>query len=497
MSDAHELNHSTEPTSSSQMSQAGLRTVEDVENRVFNNEGDLSRFPRRASMFNLDDEIISDDEIHHLGSETIQKVFLPKSGSITKNGACTWSAATREAEELVHLIGNAGCSSSNDVSAKANRSAKGGKGKKPKFSFHFQSRKNDHPSAVKIRDETHMSSTVFPLQEVTESVDHRNREHSMSEILEFFQEGKVEQSEICALPTEKALRNDNRRHFIVEVQENNGLRIRNFREVSSQLSISLAFMGLCFKADLLFLQGNVTKGGRTRLVLRRNASQMSDRNMDDDVTLEDFVSGPSSDDEDDRGLKLIIPEPKTKSMADQFQEVLGAYSLNEAGVVFALPGQPSTGLYGKLQQVMQSEKERDMEFLKSSHAEVCLNDVGSCIDVRIMSKHLEAKLNVCSCSVAGDDEVYMWTLSIHSKLLVHESLLLCPSQQGSQWMDNHKMRLESGGRTLTVIFSLRSCSDIELEVGKVIRIHPPWKEVAIVGKDETIILSTYFTQKGT
>ncbi|KAK2990599.1 hypothetical protein RJ640_019879, partial [Escallonia rubra] len=366
------------------INQAGLRSVEDVENPVFNNEGDLSHFPRRASTFNSDDEIIYDDEIHHLGSETIQKVFLPKSGS-----TCTWSAATREAEELVHLIGNVGCSSSNDVSAKANRSAKGGKGKKPKFSFHFQSRKDDHPSAVKNRDETHMSSTVFPLQEVTESVDHRNREHSMSEILEFFQEGKVEQSEICALPAEKAGRNDNCRHSIAEVQENNGLRRRDFKE------------------------GNVTKGGKTRLVLRRNASPLSDRNMDDDVTPEDFVSGPSSDDEDHRGLKLIIPEPKTKSMADQFQEALGASSLNDAGVVFALPGQPSTGLYGKLQRVMQSEKERDMEFLKSSHAE------------------------------------------------------------GSEWVDNGKMRPESGGRTLTVIFSSRSCSDVELEVGKLIRIHPP------------------------
>ncbi|KAK3041480.1 hypothetical protein RJ639_000457 [Escallonia herrerae] len=431
------------------INQAGLRTVVDVENPAFNNEGDLSHLRRRASTFNLDDEIISDDEIHHRGSETIQKVFLPKSGSIMKNGACTWSAATREAEELVHLIGNAGCSSSNDASAKANRSAKGGKGKKPKFSFHFQSRKDDHPSAVKIRDETHMSSTVFSLQEVTESVDHRNREHSMSEILEFFQEGKVEQSEICALPTEKAGRNNNRRHSIAEDQENNGLQRSNFKEVSSQLSISLAFMGLCFEADLLFLQGNVTKGGRTRLVLRRNSSQMSDRNMDDDVTLEDFVSGPSSDDEDHRGLKLIIPESKTKSMADQFQEALGASSLNDMGVVFALPRQPRI-------------TEPLLDWPNVQHWIIWKAAAGSCIDVRIMSKHLEAKLNVCSCSVAGDDE-------------------------GSQWVDNRKMIPESGGRTLTVIFSLRSCSDIELEVGKLIRIRPPWKEVPVVGKDETII----------
>ncbi|KAK7327782.1 hypothetical protein VNO77_21873 [Canavalia gladiata] len=49
---------------------------------------------------------------------------------------------------------------------------------------------------------------------------------------------------------------------------------------------------------------------------------------------------------------------------------------------------------------------------------------------------------------------------------------------------------ESGRKT--VIFSPRVCNNVHLEVGNLIRIHPPWKEVQ-VGNDN-IIMCTYFSE---
>ncbi|KAA8543124.1 hypothetical protein F0562_021381 [Nyssa sinensis] len=172
-----------------------------------------------------------------------------------------------------------------------------------------------------------------------------------------------------------------------------------------------------------------TNGKRVQLVFNRNTSPLGYRNMDGDDPLEALDNGPSSDDE----------------------EALGAASMNNQGPLFALPGQSSIGLFGKLQRIMQTEKERDMVFIKRLQMGGSSNDESSSIDVKILSRSLEAKLTVCCCSFSGDKE-------------------------SSHWAESRLMTKENGERTLKIIFSSRVCGDVELEVGNMIRIHPPWKE---------------------
>ncbi|KAK9054956.1 hypothetical protein SSX86_026035 [Deinandra increscens subsp. villosa] len=161
--------------------------------------------------------------------------------------------------------------------------------------------------------------------------------------------------------------------------------------------------------------------------------------------------------------ELIMPESKQKTIADQFHEALGAASTNEDGPMYAVPQHTGFGLFRKLQRVMQSEKEKDSIFLNKLQKE---DDV-SCLDVKILSKTLEGKLTVCLCSSTENDES-------------------STSTDGPQNIIKRK--------TMTIIFSSRICSDVELDVGTLIRVHPPWKEVNLKGSDKSAILSTYFSQ---
>ncbi|KAM7527087.1 hypothetical protein LguiB_030497 [Lonicera macranthoides] len=384
-------------------------------------------------------------------AEIFQKVSLPSLQSTRNNKTCTKSEATRETEALAHLIENAGTSSSNAVFLKSNRSFKaaGGRGRaKSKFSFHFQPQR-DLALAVKNNDETQLLSKVLSLHEDLEPIENRAVEHSMSELLELFQGEKIEHSEIDSVPAEVAVGHDHAKPSAAELPD-------------------------CFLKNNVLLGGNSithsrTKGERAQVVVKRNICPLGDRNIDEDGSCEAFDSGPSSGDEDDhKNIKHTIPESKQKTMTDQFQEAFGISSKNDEGLLFTLPRHLGIGLFGKLQRVMQSEKEREMEFLRRLPTKASLTDGSSCIDVRILSKCLEAKLTVCGCSFIRDEE-------------------------GSQCVDNSQMRKEMG-RDSTIIFSPRTCSDVELEAGKLIRIHPPWKEICVTGKDEKIILSTYFSQ---
>ncbi|KAH7578390.1 hypothetical protein JRO89_XS01G0375800 [Xanthoceras sorbifolium] len=68
----------------------------------------------------------------------------------------------------------------------------------------------------------------------------------------------------------------------------------------------------------------------------------------------------------------------------------------------------------------------------------------------------------------------------------------CPLLQDPQWPERFQTVVNIWERT--VIFNARICCDVDLEVGNLIRIHKPWKEVQVSGNDESIILSTYFSQ---
>ncbi|GFP83251.1 tubby-like F-box protein 6 [Phtheirospermum japonicum] len=113
----------------------------------------------------------------------------------------------------------------------------------------------------------------------------------------------------------------------------------------------------------------------------------------------DSVSPCSDDKENHRNLKLVMP---TRTMADQFHEAFGTVDVidERPHVTFSRPS--FNGMYGKLQEAIQSEKERDMGYLNSLSVEPGFKDERMCISVRILTTSLEAKLIVCSCSRVKD-----------------------------------------------------------------------------------------------
>ncbi|KMT06087.1 hypothetical protein BVRB_7g164070 isoform A [Beta vulgaris subsp. vulgaris] len=163
-------------------------------------------------------------------------------------------------------------------------------------------------------------------------------------------------------------------------------------------------------------------------------------------------------------LELAIVEPGRKTMADKFQEAFASASMDDRRPSFTVVKQSNAGLFGRLQHIMQRQKEEDAEVLKKVQSEVCLKDEARCIDVKILSRSFDAKLSVCHCS-----------------LLKNESSLQNPQQ-------------ENIGKIWTVIFNSRVCGDVDLEVGNLIRIYPPWKEVQVLRGGEIMILTTYFSQ---
>ncbi|XP_059625705.1 uncharacterized protein LOC132268855 isoform X2 [Cornus florida] len=433
----------------------GFFIEDEVELPFFHNEGDLVRSPRRASTCKLDGEIFFDEELHnkfhfliqkHLtlamvfevkknavlstlpstsGAKDFQKVNPQSFGNESQNEVCTWSTVAKEAKALVHLNENAGCSSSQAFSSKTNWFSKAGRGKaKPKFSFRFQSHKGDS-WPVDSKDGNDMPHKLL------ENIDHITMEHSVADRVGTFQGKKMEQLKIYAAPTELAVGHNYAEHSMAELldgyQESNDLVQRNFK------------------------MNTKTRGKMVQLV-KRSIPLLDSGNMDDNNPPETLDSGTSSDEEANvQNLNLIIPESIRKTIAEQFHEALGAASMHGEGPLFALPRQLGVGLFGKLQRVMHSEKERDMDFLKRLQTGAFANDEASCIDVKILSRSLEAKLTVCCCSLSID-------------------------KKSSHWAGRPLITKENGERTLTIIFSSKACGDVELEVGNLVRIHPPWYE---------------------
>ncbi|KAI3449516.1 hypothetical protein Pfo_006181 [Paulownia fortunei] len=402
------------------------------------NEG-ITYLPNMASMSHSDEEIIFDDE--KINPHTLR--------SARENPGGTWSEASREVEALVWLNENSSCSSSHGVFVKDKESSKGGGGRKkakPKFLFRFHSRKKDHSLVVSDRN-GRASSNHIPLPDEIGAAADEDVDNFLPESQLIFHDKESEQPENHIVPFELAHKHDFKHsmaEFLYCYEEKSDLQ-----QGSSELEIK-------------------KRGRRGQMVLKRNTSPLGDRNLDDDDLPEALDSEPpfrSDDEENPHSLKPIIPG---RTMADQFHEAFGMVSVIDERPHVAFH-RPLCGIYGKLQQVMRSEKERDMDYFNNISAETGFKDEIMCISARILSRSLEAKLIVCSCTFVGDGK-------------------------NSYWENNLQMKMNGVARTLTIIFNPRLCSDVELEVGNLIRIHPPWKEVQFKGKDEVIFLCSYFAQ---
>ncbi|KAF2308030.1 hypothetical protein GH714_034600 [Hevea brasiliensis] len=368
----------------------------EVEVPDFPNDGGLIFSQRKESKHHQNEEIISDDEDDYVlaNSITSSDRKLNKDSNLhilrseKQDEACTWSMISKEAEALNHL--NEQSLSSFSAFSKANKSCKGSVGDKEKlkFSLRIKSHKDGLFHSFIPEDENVTSSKALDAPEQLEPIEDETIENSNLEFLEDFHGENGRPLKVAPADVE-AIGNGLIEHSMAELLE--GLQDRNvLQRGNSKMK---------------------NKGKRAQLMVKKNVSPLGDRIIDDEEKPEQVITGSSIDDEANyQNLDLANPEMKRQSMADRFQEALAATSFsNDDGAHVAAAKLSGIGLFRKLQQVMQSEKER-ANFLKR----------------------------------------YRWELA----------------PVGSQ-------KLVDREREGTIIFSPRICGDVDLEVGNLICIHPP------------------------
>ncbi|GKB67751.1 hypothetical protein Tco_0929163 [Tanacetum coccineum] len=415
--DANEVVHDRSHFSLLQKRQADMCVEDDVEFPIFANNDEFTFTPEKASAYHSYEEILSDDEgrgncmqlskCFTVETDDYQKCEPSSFGGNRKDGICTWLAENAEADALVNVHDNADFAQFHSLSARAKRS--GGKDKaRHKFSFRRQS----HPDL--FRDITHVveSDTSLKGKDVDDMKNH------------------VMPAEI---PVSHTHTTTSMAELLVRVQDEPDL------------------------PEGSIIEYNETKGTSRQLAVKRSIPSQDHSDIDDDL---DCLRSDSSEEDEynHQALELAMPESKQKTIADQFHEALGAASTNDEEHMYAVPRNTGVGLFGKLQRVMHREKERDSYFLNKLPSE----DEASCFDVKIMSRSLEGKLIVCSCSSIENDETSTNTNSPQNVVK---------------------------RKQMTIIFSSRICSDVELDVGTLVRIHPPWKEVNVKGKEDTLCVS--------
>ncbi|KAB2016310.1 hypothetical protein ERO13_D08G084100v2 [Gossypium hirsutum] len=394
---------------------------EDVEVPDSSDEGNCfpsEKLCRRVSC----EELVSDGEENVMRSKTSITSGAKESdhsyGIKDGNGENAWSMVTKEAEALINLDKNVSSFSS---ASKADKSYKD--------------------------NENEVSTKAGEMPERLKASDHGTLEHSIAEVLEDFNGEEENQLEIVPADVEAhghGFIEHSMAELLDDLQDNTSLLRGNFKMHSR------------------------ARGKRVQAALKRSICSLGDRTIESEDLNEPFSGGSSSNDEADyQNLKLATPKIKKPTISDKFQEALGATSLTVEGIFIPRPGAFSTGLFGKLQQVMQQEKETDTHFLMKLQNGASFKNEPSCITVNIVSRYLDAKLTVCYCSFVKTIE-------------------------GILQPENPKI-LENEGQKVTVIFNQTICANVDLEIGKLICIHPPWKEVDVTGDGEKTILSTYFS----
>ncbi|KAK2389001.1 hypothetical protein QL285_062632 [Trifolium repens] len=398
---------------------------EEVEMPDFN-EGGLRDVSGEVVADSGDEDTVSEDE----GSTILSPRLLQKYGpQYVKNGEV--KDAKRKSEALLCFKESASCSASHATCSKANSSGIWSKAK-PSFSLKSVTHKYGHIGSS--------ISNIDRLPQIMKAVDHR-ASASLAE-------NQLEDDDIVELELD------------TEPSETEALP----HEFNLPLMADL-FDNLQDKTDL-YPQENQRKGKTVQPFQKNSRSHLPETVVDSEDSPEPVDSGSSSDhEESDKHMKITFPRKKMQTMADRFHDALGSSSViaENIGALNSL----RTGIFEKLQQVMQKEKERDIDFSKKLQAGTRPDGEFGCVDVNIISRYLDGKLIVCHCSFSKYTE---------NSLLQAEGMGFDGSKGGQR----------------TIIFSPRVCDNVDLEVGSLIRIHPPWKEVQ-VGND-IIILCSYFSE---
>ncbi|CAJ1964735.1 unnamed protein product [Sphenostylis stenocarpa] len=228
-----------------------------------------------------------------------------------------------------------------------------------------------------------------------------------------------------------------------------------------------------------------------QLLQKSSRSHLQETVVDSEDSSEPVESGSSSDNE---------------TMAERFVEALGTSSVTTEGTHIGAINSLSAGLFGKLQQMMLKEKETDMNFWQKLQAGARPDSQPGCIDVKIISRYHDGKLTVCHCSFGKYTEIFEGLSeksdgeklctnlhvcsrkdSLGAKACVYGIVLFVPFRNVNYPICNFLLQDSSKGMGFggskrshsTIIFSPRVCNNVNLHVGNVIRIHPPWKDVQV------------------
>ncbi|KAJ6710466.1 KINETOCHORE PROTEIN [Salix koriyanagi] len=369
--------------------------VDELERSDFPDEGTFFFSPRKGSAHDSKDELDSDDEDKYALLEysimSNDRKFdkgndLRGFGREKQAEACTWSLVNEEAETLINLNENA--LSSHSAHSKGTKSRKGIRGKsKPKFAFHFQSLKDGLNQPFISKDTNPITFKVDDGPERSETIENKNLENLSPASHEEFCGENVNLSEIKPVEDE-ALNHGFVDHSMAELLD--GLQDKNIQPRGNPKWYSR------------------TKSRRGHIVMKRSMSLLGDRIIDDEDQPELMASGSSSEDETDhQNINLAGLEMKKQTITDRFQEALAATSVSDEGVIFAAAEPSGIGLFRKLQQVMQTEKERDTEFLKKLQMGASPNSEPCSIVVKILSRYFDAKLIVCQCTFGENIKVVL------------------------------------------------------------------------------------------
>ncbi|CAN8323395.1 unnamed protein product [Cochlearia groenlandica] len=196
---------------------------------------------------------------------------------------------------------------------------------------------------------------------------------------------------------------------------------------------------------------------------KESSSKFQDNEIDDEL------HGPNSESSsDDDKPNLQSSEPEKKTFMDVFYEAIQASSLGEE-ILLSGPPQISSGpnMYGRLQQIIKQEKVTDYKVRRKLRSRTGQTDPSSYLDVKIMSRSLEGKLVVCKCFVMD---------------LSGDSLLLKNTQA-----------VAAKETETRIIFNPKVCVNVYIEMGSIVRLHAPWKEIEVKNTNELILLCSYFS----
>ncbi|XP_078429165.1 uncharacterized protein LOC144701270 isoform X2 [Wolffia australiana] len=218
----------------------------------------------------------------------------------------------------------------------------------------------------------------------------------------------------------------------------------------------------CSRHFSLSVRRNKKRGREFQDTTSMNATARSLKNLD---SPEHVVETSSEEDDPEKSL-IPVDEDKGQTMANLFQEVFNVSIADVGGL--PIPMRSSGGLAGRLQRIIQREKERHIKVVKQIE-----NNQVRGFNVKLLSRVLDAKSIVCRC------------------LLYDRPAELA---EGSQNAYLSETLADIGDKTeRTIIFNPKICENVELEIGNLVCIYPPWKEVKSRDGDITVLCS-YFTQ---